>query len=180
MATASRRTLTGIAFLVGGVLLALAAVLGIAPQPAPDIARFVAVLADLAVAGAFVLLAFDTVTQPARVAAIVAASGWVLFALGELAGLPGELGTVAALAAAGGALVTAILLRTGSELGPTAGLVLLIATALYAVLILFRILGADLQGVGLLLMLLFAAGLVIVGILLLPRSRRSAPVSPAS
>lgn len=169
--TPSRRSLTAIALIVGGALLALAAALGLAGSPGPEIARILRILADLVVAAAFVLLAFGAVALPARIALGIAAAGWLLFAVGELAGLPGGVGTVAQLAAGGGALVGAILLRAAGWATPRVALVFLIATAVYAVLILFRILGVDLQGVGLLLELLFAAGLVVTGALLLrPRA----------
>lgn len=164
--TFSRRVLTGVVLIVGGALLALAALLRLATAPGPEAAEIIVIIADLAIAAAFVLLAIDTASLAARIALIVAAAGWLLFALGEIAGLPGDLGTVAALAAAGGALVAAILMRRGSDLGPIASIVFLVATILFAVLVFFQILGADLQGVGLLLTLLFAAGLVITGVLL--------------
>jgi len=167
----SRRTLAGIAFIVGGGLLALAALLGLAGSPVADSAHWVLFVADLAIAAGFGLLAFEVVNSLARIALIVAAAGWLLLAVGEVAGLPGQLGTVAAIAAAGGGLVSAILLRSGDLLGTRASLVFLIATAIYAVKVFFEILGADLQGVGLLLTLLFAAGLIVTGVLLQQRAR---------
>ncbi len=176
--TPSLRTLTGIAFIVGGGLLALAALLGLAGSPASDSAHWVSFVADLAIAAGFGLLAFEVVNPPTRIALIVAAAGWLLFAVGEVAGLPGQLGTVAAIAAAGGGLVGAILLRAGDFLGARASLVFLVATALYAVLVFFQILGVDLQGVGLLLTLLFAAGLIITGVLLARPGRPVAETRP--
>jgi hypothetical protein len=169
--TPSVRTLAAIAFIVGGALLALAALLGLAGSPAADNAHWVSFVADLAIAAGFALLAFEVVNSPTRIALIVAAAGWLLFAVGEVAGLPGQLGTVAAIAAAGGGLVSAILLRSSGLLGVRTSLVFLVATAIYAVLVFFQILGVDLQGVGLLLILLFAAGLIITGALLVQRSR---------
>jgi hypothetical protein len=169
--TPPRRTLVGIAFIVGGALLALAALLGLAGGPVADGVRWVSFVADLAIALGFGLLAWEVVDQPARIAFIVAAAGWLLLAVGEIAGLPGELGTVAAIAAAGGGLVGAILMRPSGYFGPSASLVFLIATVIFAVLVFFEILGVDLQGVGLLLTLLFAAGLVITGVLLQQRAR---------
>ena len=170
--TPSLRTLAGIAFIVGGGLLALAALLQLPGSPVADGAQWVSFLADLAIAAGFALLAFEVVNFPARIALIVAAAGWLLFAVGEVAGLPGELGTVAAIAAAGGGLVSAILLRSDGLFGVRTSLVFLVATAIFAVLVFFQILGVDLQGVGLLLTLLFAAGLIVTGVLLVQPSRR--------
>ena len=170
--TPSRRSLVGIAFIVGGALLALAALLGLAGDPVAEGVRWVSFLADLVIAVAFGLLAWEVVSRFARIAFIVAAAGWALLAVGALAGLPGQLGTVAAIAAAGGGLVGAILLRPNGYFAARASLVFLIATAIYAVLVFFKILGVDLQGVGLLLTLLFAAGLIVTGVLLQQRTAR--------
>jgi hypothetical protein len=169
--TPSRRSLVGIAFIVGGALLALSALLGLAGGSVVEAVRWVSFLALLAIAVAFGLLAWEIVSRVARIAFIVAAAGFLLLAVGAVAGLPGQLGTVASIAAAGGALVGAILLRGDGYFGPRTSLVFLIATAIYAVLVFFQILGVDLQGVGLLLTLLFAAGLVVTGVLLQQRSR---------
>ena len=175
-AVVSRRSLVGIAFIVGGALLALAALVGLAASPGPEVARVLSFVADLAIAAGFVLLALEVAAVATRVALIVAAAGWLLFALGELAGLPGQLGTVAAIAAAGGGLAAAILLRSSGFFGPRAAIVFLVATAAYAVLVFFGILGVDLQGVGLLLTLIFAAGLIVTGVLLQRGRAASRPV----
>lgn len=169
--TPSRRSPVGIAFIVGGALLALAALLGLAGGPVAEGVRWINFLAYLAIAVAFGLLAWEIVSRPARIAFIVASAGFLILAVGALAGLPGQLGTVASIAAAGGALVGAILLRPSGYFGARASLIFLIATAIYAVLVFFQILGVDLQGVGFLLTLLFAAGLIVTGVLLQQRSR---------
>jgi hypothetical protein len=167
----SRRTVLAVAFIVGGALLALAALVGLAPGPGGDIARVLRVLGDLAVAAAFVVLAIDLPALVIRIASIVAAAGWLLFAVGELAGLPGQLGTVAQLAAAGGGLVAAVFIRSTRAFPALAALVFLIATAIYAALVLLLILGVDVRGIGLVLGLAFAAGLITTGALLVTRPR---------
>ena len=77
----SRRSLIGIAFIVGGALIAVAALVGLAASPGPEAARVLSLIGDLAIAAGFVLLALEVVALPTRIAFIVAAAGWLLLAL---------------------------------------------------------------------------------------------------
>lgn len=160
--SSSRRSAAGISFIVGGVLILLAVVLGLAAVGATG--PWVTVLADLAIAVGFAILAIGSVANViARVALIVAAVGWFLLALGAAGvGLPGELLSIAAVLAAIGGLLGAIVLYTGKEITDRSAVAFIVTTIVAAIVLLVPAIFAPL---GVLVPILLGAGFIITGVL---------------
>ena len=104
----------------------------------------------------------------AKFSLFVAAVGWfVLGLLGLGLGLafPGWVTTLAAVLAAVGTLIGAIVLYVGKEITNTAAIAFVVA-ALLALLVLLGVLGVFALGtIGTVLAILFAAALIIAGVL---------------
>jgi hypothetical protein len=161
----SRRAASGIAFIVAGALVALAAIL-----PLLNVSvSWMWVLAYAALAVAFGILGLGAVNNTvAKICLIAAAVGWALLALnGLIPGLPGVLVTIAAILAGVGGLVGAIVLYVGKEITNMAALAFIVATALGLLVLLGSPLGVFSLGttLALIVVLLFGAALIVTGVL---------------
>ena len=162
----SRRGIAGIVFIIAGALLALAIVL-----PLLGVSVSLGWLAALAYAGiavAFAILGFGAVNSTlAKVTLIVAAIGWALLAIATVVpGLPALLILIAAVIAAVGGLIGAIVLYVGKEIRNTPALVFIATTVLGLLYLLPRIATTVSFGsLGTVIAVLFAAGLIITGVL---------------
>ncbi|HEV7741318.1 MAG TPA: hypothetical protein VGO65_02775 [Pseudolysinimonas sp.] len=164
----SRRGIAGIVFIVAGALLALAVIL---PLLGVGGAPWLVGLAFAAIAVAFAILGFGAVNSTlAKVALIAAAIGWILLAINAIGvALPGVLVTIAALVAGIAGLIGAIVLYVGKEVRNTPALVF-IATTVLGLLYLLGVLGTIAFGtLGTVIAILFAAGLIITGVLFYQR-----------
>jgi len=160
----SRRAAAGIAFVVAGALILLHYLLGLAGVSVTG--GWLLFLAYLAIAVGFILLAIGSVANVvARIALIVGGVGWALLALGFLVGLPAGVGTVAAIAAAAGGVVGAIVLYTGKEITNRSAIAFIVTTIVAAILLLAGIAGLALGVFGTLLWIVFGIGLIITGVL---------------
>ena len=160
----SRRAAAGIAFVVAGALILLHYLLALANVTATG--GWLLFLAYLAIAVGFILLAVGSVANVvARIALIVGGVGWALLALGFLVGLPAGVGTIAAIAAAAGGVVGAIVLYTGKEITNRSAVAFIVTTIVAAVIMLAGIAGLALGVLGTLLWIVFGVGLVLTGVL---------------
>ncbi len=160
----SRRAAAGIAFVVAGALILLHYLLALANVTATG--GWLLFLAYLAIAVGFILLAVGSVANVvARIALIVGGVGWALLALGFLVGLPAGVGTIAAIAAAAGGVVGAIVLYTGKEITNRSAVAFIVTTIVAAVILLAGIAGLALGVLGTLLWIVFGVGLVLTGVL---------------
>lgn len=160
----SRRAGAGIAFVVAGALILLHHLLALANVTATG--GWLLFLAYLAIAVGFILLAVGSVANVvARIALIVGGVGWALLALGFLVGLPAGVGTIAAIAAAAGGVVGAIVLYTGKEITNRSAVAFIVTTIVAAVILLAGIAGLALGVLGTLLWIVFGVGLVLTGVL---------------
>jgi hypothetical protein len=167
VASTSRRSTAGIAFIVAGVLLLVEIILNVAGVTATG--PWLDVLAYLAIAVGLVILAIGSVASiVARIALIAGAIGYLVLALGTGgAPLPGALWTIALILAALGGLIGAIVLYTGKEITNRSAVAFIATTIVAAVL--FLLLAASVvvdSAVFLVLIVLFGIGLVITGVLL--------------
>ncbi|HEX7835725.1 MAG TPA: hypothetical protein VF479_09685 [Pseudolysinimonas sp.] len=169
----SRRAASGIAFIVAGALVALAAIL-----PLLNVSvSWMWVLAYAALAVAFGILGFGAVNNTvAKICLIAAMVGWGLLALVGLGlGLPGVIATIAAILAGLGGLIGAIVLYVGKEITNMAAVAFIVATALGLIVLLGSPLGVFSLGstLALIVVLLFAAALIVTGVLFRrPEGRR--------
>lgn len=161
----SRRAAAGIAFIVAGALVVLAALLPMLNVAVP----WFWALAYVALAVAFGVLGFGAVNSTlAKISLIAAAIGWALLALNALGlGLPAVLITIAAIVAGLGGLVGAIVLYIGKEITNRAAVAFIVATALGLLVLLGSPLGVFSLGstLTLILVLLFGAALIVTGVL---------------
>ena len=159
----SRRALAGIILIIAGVLYALAVLLPLANVTL----SFLFPLAYLAIAVALVVLALGAVNGTVtKISLFVGAVGWFILALGGLFALPGVATTIAAVLAALGTLIGAIVLYVGKEVTNTAALAFVI-TAIIAVLLLLPVLVPTIAfgAVAVVIAIAFAVALVITGVL---------------
>lgn len=160
----SRRAGAGIAFVVAGALILLHYLLALANVTATG--GWLLFLAYLAIAVGFILLAVGSVANVvARIALIVGGVGWALLALGYLVALPAGVGTIAAIAAAAGGVVGAIVLYTGKEITNRSAVAFIVTTIVAAIILLAGIAGLALGVLGTLLWIVFGVGLVLTGVL---------------
>lgn len=168
----SRRGIAGIALLVAGALFLLAFILPYLNVDFP----YVTTLAEIALVVALVVLALGAVNNTiVKIALFAAAAGWAILALSTLtAGLPAGLGQIAAVVAAVGGVVGAIVLYTGKEVRNRPAIIFIIAMAL-AALFLLSVAGiVALAQLGTIVFVLFGVALVVAGVLFhqTERSRR--------
>lgn len=160
----SRRSIAGIALVVAGALLLLDAVLDLAAGSAPG--NWLVAIAYLAIAVAFLILAIASFRNTiARIALIVAAVGWLLLALGYLVVVPAPLGMLAAIAAAVGGVVAAIVLYVGKEVVDVSAIAFIVTTIVAALILLAGVAGFALGTFGTILWIVFGVGLVVTGVL---------------
>ena len=167
----SRRAAAGIALIVAGALFVLAVILPLAGQSF----LWVIVLAQVALAIAFVILAIGAVNSTlTRVALIVAAVGWAILALDVLriVALPDGLGAFAAILAVVGGIVGAILLYRGREIANRSAIVFIVANVLGALYLLGSLGLLSLGAFGPILIVLFGAALILAGFLFRQTERR--------
>ncbi len=167
----SRRAAAGIALIVAGALFVLAVILPLAGQSFP----WVTVLATLALAIAFAILAIGAVNSTlTRVALIIAAVGWAILALAGLGviALPAGVATFAAILAAAGGIVGAILLYTGREIANRSAIVFIIANVLGALYLLGVSGLLSLGTFSTIITVLFGAALILAGVLFTQTERR--------
>jgi len=165
----SRRSLAGIIFIVAGVLLALAILL---PLVGVAVGGWLAAIAFLAIAVAFAVLGIGAVNSTlSKVLLIAAAVGWLLLAIAAFGlALPSVLITIAALVAGVAGLIAAIVLYVGKEVRNLPAVIFIITTALGLVYLLPRI-GVSTAGLATIIAVLFAAGLIVTGVLFAQKER---------
>ena len=167
----SRRAASGIAFIVAGALVVLAALL---PALNVSVPWFWA-LAYAALAVAFGILGFGAVNNTvAKICLIAAMVGWGLLALVGLGlGLPGVIATIAAILAGLGGLIGAIVLYVGKEITNTAALAFIIAMALGLLVLLGGPIGLfPLANLAVVVAVLFGVALIVTGVLFRRPERR--------
>jgi hypothetical protein len=165
----SRRSTAGIVFLIAGVLLALAVIL---PLVGVAVGGWLAAIAYLAIAVAFLVLGIGAVNAMlTKVMLIAAAVGWAVLGLAAFGlALPSVLITIAALVAGVAGLIGAIVLYTGKEVRNLPALIFIITTALGLLFLLPRI-GVSLGTLSTVVAVLFAAGLIITGVMFYQKER---------
>ena len=157
----SRRSTSGIVFIIAGALVLLSLLVPLLGLSAP----WLFVLAEVALAVAFIILAVGAVNSTlAKVALIAAAVGWAILAVFGLGlGLPLTLLTIAGIVAAIGGLIGAILLYVGKEVTNASAIIFIIAMILGA-LFLFALIGTLALGtLGTVVVVLFGAALIATG-----------------
>lgn len=159
----SRRSAAGIAFIVAGALILIGLLLGYVPGVA--LGPWPTVLAYLAVAAGFVILAIGSVANViARIALVVGAVGWFLVALATAGlALPAPLGLLAAIAAALGGVVGSIVLYTGKEITDRSAVAFIVTTIAAAILLLVP--AESVVPIAVLLVVIVGVGFVVTGVL---------------
>ena len=157
----SRRSTSGIALIVAGALFLLVVLLPLVGVSLP----WLVLLADAAMVVAFVVLALGAVNNTvAKIALFAGAVGWAILALAGLGiALPAPLATLAAVVAAIGGLVGAIVLYVGKEITNRAALLFVVATALGVLFLLNAIGTLPLGTLGTVVAVLFGAALIVAG-----------------
>ena len=165
----SRRSTAGIIFIVAGVLLAFAVIL---PLVGVAVGGWLLAIAYLAIAVAFAVLGIGAVNSTlTKVLLIAAAVGWLVLALAAFGlGLPAVLITIAALVAGVAGLIAAIVLYVGKEVRNLPAIIFIITTALGLVYLLPRV-GVSIASLATIIAVLFAAGLIITGVLFAQKER---------
>ena len=165
----SRRSTAGIIFIVAGVLLALAILL---PLVGVAVGGWLVAIAYLAIAAAFAVLGIGAVNSTlSKVLLIAAAVGWLVLTLAAFGlALPSVLITIAALVAGVAGLIAAIVLYVGKEVRNLPAVIFIITTALGLLYLLPRI-GVSIAGLATIVAVLFAAGLIVTGVLFAQRER---------
>jgi len=165
----SRRSVAGIIFIVAGVLLAFAVIL---PLVGVGVVGWLLGIAYLAIAVAFAVLGIGAVNSTlSKVLLVAAAVGWLLLALAAFGlALPSVLITIAALVAGVAGLIAAIVLYVGKEVRNLPAVIFIITTALGLVYLLPRI-GVSIAGLATIIAVLFAAGLIVTGVLFAQKER---------
>ena len=160
----SRRSASGIALIIAGALVVLAAILPLLSVSVP----WLMVLAYAAIAVALGILGFGAVNNTvAKVALIASAVGWALLALVGLGiALPSVIVTIAAVVAGVGMLVGAIVLYVGKEITNMSALAFIVAGALGLIYLLATVLGAfSLASLAVVVVILFGVALIVTGVL---------------
>ena len=165
----SRRSTAGIIFIVAGVLLAFAVIL---PLVGVTVGGWLLAIAYLAIAVAFAVLGIGAVNSTlTKVLLVAAAVGWLLLALAAFGlALPSVLITIAALVAGVAGLIAAIVLYVGKEVRNLPAVIFIITTALGLVYLLPRI-GVSIASLATIVAVLFAAGLIVTGVLFAQKER---------
>jgi hypothetical protein len=168
----SRRAASGIALIIAGALVVLAALL---PLLGVSVS-WLGAIAYVAIAVALGILGLGAVNNTvAKVALIAAAVGWLLLALNGLGiALPAVLVTIAAVVAGVGGLIAAIVLYVGKEITNMAAVAFIIAMVLGLLVLLASPLGVFTleANLALILAVLFGVALIIAGVLFRRSERR--------
>lgn len=165
----SRRSTAGIVFIIAGVLLALAILLPLLKGPSVP---WLGAIAYLAIAVAFAILGIGAVNATlTKVMLIAAAVGWAVLGINAFGlGLPSVLITIAALVAGVAGLIGAIVLYTGKEVRNLPAVIFIITAALGLVYLL-PVIGVGLAGLATIVAVLFAAGLIVSGVMFWQKER---------
>jgi len=165
----SRRSTAGIVLAVAGVLLALAILI---PQLGGPALPWLTAISLLAIAAAFLILGFGAVnSSAAKITLIAAALGWLVLGLAAFGlALPNVIIILAVLLAGVVGLLAAVILYVGKEVRNVPAIVFIITTALGLLYLLPR-LGVALAGLTLVIAILFAAGLIVSGVLFWQKER---------
>lgn len=165
----SRRSTAGIVLIVAGVLFLLGLLLPLANIAVP----WLTTVSYIAIAAALAILAIGAVNNTvAKIALFAAAVGWLVLALAAFAVLPAAAVVPAALVAAIGGVVGAIVLYVGKEITNISALVFIAATVL-GLLYLLNITGTiPLGAVVTFVAALFGIALVLTGFLFRSKGRR--------
>ncbi|CAN5557896.1 hypothetical protein BH09ACT4_BH09ACT4_07870 [soil metagenome] len=160
----SRRSTTGLVFIIAGALLVLAValpLLGVTQVP------WLVALAFLAITVALAVMGFGAVNSTlAKVALIAAAVGWAVLTLDAIGvGLPKILITIAAIVAGVAGLIAAIVLYVGKEIRNTPAIAFIVTAALGLLYLLGYIGTLAFGTLGVLIAVAFAVGLIITGVL---------------
>lgn len=167
----SRRATAGIAFLVAGVVIAIAAILpllGISSVP------WLFLIGYAALAVGLVILAIGAVNATiAKIALFAGAVGWIILVLGGIGiVLPAVVTTTGAVLAALGTLIGAIVLYAGREIVNRSAIAFVIA-ALLATLFLLGYLGVfPLGAFGTIVTIAFGVAFAITGFLFRATERK--------
>jgi hypothetical protein len=165
----SRRSTAGIVLGIAGILLALAILI---PQLGGPGLGWLTAISFLAIAAAFLILGFGAVnSNAAKITLIAAALGWLVLGLGAFGlALPNVIVILAVLLAGVVGLLAAVILYVGKEVRNVPAIVFIITMALGLLYLLPR-LGVALAGLTLVIAILFAAGLIVSGVLFWQRER---------
>jgi hypothetical protein len=166
----SRRALAGIILIIAGALLAIAIILQLLAVAFP----YLGALAHIAIAVALVVLAVGAVNSTvAKIALFAGGVGWlILGVIGLGLALPAPFPLIAAVLAALGTLIGAIVVYVGKEVANTPALAFVV-TAIVGVIYLLPSLGITaLASISLLIAIVFAAALIITGFFFRQRERR--------
>ena len=168
----SRRGIAGIALIISGALFLLAVILPYLNVTFP----YVTTLAEIALVVALAFLAVGAVNNNiVKVSLFAAAAGWAVLALSTLGlSIPSGVLQIAAVVAAVGGVVGAIVLYTGKEVRNRPAIVFIVAMALAALFLLSLVGVLSLGQLGLIVAVLFGAALIVAGVLFRQseRSRR--------
>ena len=167
----SRRSVAGIVLAVAGVLLLLAILI---PQLGGPSLPWLSGIGLLAVAAGFAILGFGAVNgMAAKITLIAAALGWLVLGIAAFGlALPSPIPLLAMLLAGVVGLIAAVVLYVGKEVRNLPALVFIITTAL-GLISLLPTLGVTLGATILLVVgILFAAGLIVSGVLFWQKERR--------
>lgn len=165
----SRRSVAGIVFAVAGVLLALAVLI---PQLGGPALAWLVAISYLALAAAFLILGIGAVNSTAaKITLIAAALGWLVLGLGAFGlGLTSVIVILAVLLAGVVGLLSSVVLYVGKEVRNLPAIIFIVATALGLIYLLPR-LGVALAGLSLIVAILFAAALIVAGVLFWQKER---------
>jgi hypothetical protein len=165
----SRRSTAGIIFIVAGALLALAVIL---PLVGVAVGGWLVAIAYLAIAVAFAVLGIGAVNSTlSKVLLVATAVGWLLLSIAAFGlALPSVLITIAALVAGVAGLIAAIVLYIGKEVRNLPAIIFIITTALGLLYLLPRI-GVSIASLATIVAVLFAAGLIVTGVLFFQKER---------
>jgi hypothetical protein len=160
----SRRAASGIALIVAGALVVLAAVL---PLLGVSVS-WLGAIAYAAIAVALGILGLGAVNNTVvKICLIAAAVGWALLALVGLGiALPAVLVTIAAIVAGLGGLIGAIVLYVGKEITNMAAVAFIVAMALGLIVLLASPLAVfSLANLAFVVAVLFGVALIVAGVL---------------
>lgn len=160
----SRRSIAGIILIVAGALYLIGILLGLAGVVA--LGYWPALLANLGIGAAFLIMGIASFRNTlARIALVVGAVGWIFLALSFLVALPSPIGAIAAVAAAAGGVVAAIVLYVGKEITNRSAIAFILTTVVGAIILLAAVFGVALGTFGTVLAIVFALGLIVTGVL---------------
>ncbi|MDO7881893.1 hypothetical protein [Antiquaquibacter soli] len=166
----SRRATAGIAFIVAGAALLLAALLPFVGVSVP----WLYPIAYAAITVGLVILALGAVTSAVtKVALFAGALGWAILVLTNVGiAVPGVVGTIGIVLAALGTLVGAIVLYTGREIVNRSAIAFVVTAIIAALFLLSRAGLFSLGQFGEIVTIALGAGFLITGVLFRQTERK--------